>query len=137
MSLQQSDKPHNAVRTTRPREVAASTPIGELARAYNVTLRTLRFYEDRGLLVPKRQGTARLYSQRDRARLESILRLKNLGFTLAEIRDILAEGEKRASVGGIKLRADQVSAQIALLERQRRDIDGAISALRNVQNTVA
>src|SRR5688572_31470451 len=65
--------------------------IGDLAREFGVTLRTLRFYEDRGLLSPRRDGTARIYSARDRDRLSVILKGKQLGFTLTEIRAMLAE----------------------------------------------
>ena len=59
--------------------------IGELAEEFNTTLRTIRFYEDRGLLTPQRQGTARIFHDRDRVRLQLILRGKRLGFTLDEI----------------------------------------------------
>ena len=58
--------------------------IGDLAREFGVTLRTLRFYEDRGLLSPRRDGTARIYDPRDRERLSVILKGKQLGFTLTE-----------------------------------------------------
>ena len=65
--------------------------IGDLAREFGVTLRTLRFYEDRGLLSPRREGTARIYDARDRSRLSVILKGKQLGFTLTEIRAMVAE----------------------------------------------
>ena len=65
--------------------------IGDLAREFGVTLRTLRFYEDRGLLSPRRDGTARIYDARDRERLSVILKGKQLGFTLTEIRAMVAE----------------------------------------------
>ena len=68
--------------------------IGDIARMYNVSLRTLRFYEDKGLLQPRRQGTARFYSARDRIRLELILKGKRLGFTLAEIFQLIAARPK-------------------------------------------
>ena len=113
--------------------------IGELARTFEVSLRTLRFYEDRGLLVPRRVGTARFYGERDKSRLHAILRLKHLGFTLAEIRDMIAESDRRptAASAEVALRPDQVVAQIAHLERQRQEIDGAIEALRSVQKGFA
>jgi DNA-binding transcriptional MerR regulator len=63
--------------------------IGALAREFEVTPRTIRFYEDRGLLAPQRTGQARVYSARDRTRLKLILRGKRLGFSLREIGDIL------------------------------------------------
>ena len=62
--------------------------IGELAGEFNVTTRTIRFYESKGLISPARRGVARAYSRRDRARLKLILRGKNLGFSLEEIADV-------------------------------------------------
>src|SRR3970040_2395399 len=62
--------------------------ISELAREFGVTTRTIRFYEDEGLLSPKREGTNRVFSQRDRVRLKLALRGKRLGFSLAEIREL-------------------------------------------------
>ena len=63
--------------------------IGELATEFGVTTRTIRFYEDQGLLAPKRQGRNRVYDRRDRTRLKLALRGKRLGFALSEIREIL------------------------------------------------
>ncbi|NIW86644.1 MAG: MerR family transcriptional regulator, partial [Gammaproteobacteria bacterium] len=63
--------------------------IGDLAREFDVTPRTIRFYEDQGLLSPARSGQNRVYTARDRTRLKLILRGKRLGFSLSEIRDIL------------------------------------------------
>lgn len=110
--------------------------IGEIARVFEISLRTLRFYEDRGLLVPRREGTARLYGPNEKARLSSIMSLKHLGFTLSEIREIMAEADKRPASERPRLKAEQVKAQLAHLEKQRRDIDGAISALRSVQENL-
>ena len=64
--------------------------IGDLAREFDVTLRTLRFYEDKRLLRPKRAGTTRLYSETDRARVKLILMGKKVGFALSEIRRLLS-----------------------------------------------
>lgn len=63
--------------------------IGELSREFGATARALRFYEDKGLLSPAREGLNRHYSARDRARLQLILRGKRVGFTLAEIREMI------------------------------------------------
>src|SRR5688500_20190168 len=63
--------------------------IGELAEEFDTTLRTIRFYEDRGLLAPERQGTTRVFHARDRVRLQLILRGKRLGFTLDEIAHVI------------------------------------------------
>jgi DNA-binding transcriptional MerR regulator len=63
--------------------------IGDLSREFGVTLRTLRFYEDKGLISPQRRGTTRLYNRRDRARLQLILRGKKVGFSLEDIKEML------------------------------------------------
>ena len=63
--------------------------IGDLAREFNVSLRTLRFYEDRGLISPERSGSTRLYSVDDRRRLKIILLIKNVGFSLIDIQEFL------------------------------------------------
>ena len=68
--------------------------IGDLAREFDVTLRALRFYEDKGLLSPRREGLARLYSAADRVRLQLILKGKRLGFTLAEISEMVEAHER-------------------------------------------
>jgi DNA-binding transcriptional MerR regulator len=68
---------------------AESFTITELSLAFNVTPRAIRFYEDQGLIAPERQGQNRVYSRRDRARLAWILRAKNVGFSLAEIREMI------------------------------------------------
>ena len=64
--------------------------IGDLAREFDVTSRAIRFYEDEGLLAPQRVGSRRIYSKRDHVRLKLILRGKRLGFSLAEVRSMLA-----------------------------------------------
>ena len=113
--------------------------ISDLARMYDVSLRTLRFYEDKGLLHPRRQGTARYYRSADRIRLELILKGKRLGFTLAEIFELIASREKQqASSEGasedtdltVSLDRRQIESQIAHLERQRDELDAAIKELR-------
>jgi DNA-binding transcriptional MerR regulator len=114
--------------------------ISDLARDFDVTLRTLRFYESRGLLSPARSGMTRIYSGRDRARLALILKGKQLGFTLVEIRAMLANEEKKgeaavgsASVGGLQLSAAQIAEQLDLLRSQRKEIDEAIAELEATQ----
>jgi DNA-binding transcriptional MerR regulator len=104
--------------------------IGEMAREFHVSLRTLRFYEDRALLHPRRMGTARLYSGRDRLHLQMILRAKQLGFTLTEIREIVARGDSEAD---LNLPPDQIVAQIGHLERQLSTLEAALAELRLAQ----
>lgn len=121
-------------------EAAGGFTISDLARDFGVTLRTLRFYESRGLLSPARSGMTRIYSGRDRARLALILKGKQLGFTLVEIRAMLANEEKKgaategsASVGGLQLSREQVAEQLELLRAQRKEIDEAIAELEATQ----
>jgi DNA-binding transcriptional MerR regulator len=104
--------------------------IGEMARAFGVTLRTLRFYEDRGLLRPRRAGNARYYGGVDRARLAMILKGKHLGFTLSEIADLIGadDGVARSEFEE-RLQPAQIIDQLSHLERQRREIDEAIELL--------
>jgi DNA-binding transcriptional MerR regulator len=115
-----------------PRGDRAKTfTIGDLAREFGVTLRTLRFYEDRGLLSPRREGTARIYDARDRARLSVILKGKQLGFTLTEIRAMVAE--ERSGNGpamNLKLSLEQVEDQIRHLEQQKSEIEEALAELK-------
>lgn len=113
---------------TRPFSKRDLVPIGELAREFNVTLRTLRFYEAKGLLSPHRDGTARYYGKDDRAKLERILQGKRLGFTLEEVREIAAQPTK-AGRNGLKLTSSQIRTQISHLERRRAEIDRQISDL--------
>ena len=105
--------------------------IGEMARTYSVTLRALRFYEDRGLIQPIRSGTSRFYDAATRKRLELILKGKQLGFTLSEIRDLLSsQAEEQVPSLELTLDATQILAQIDMLQRQRDGIERAIEELR-------
>jgi DNA-binding transcriptional MerR regulator len=111
--------------------------VGELARALGVTPRTLRFYEDKGLLAPRRAGHARVYGGRDRRRLTLILRGKRLGFTLREVRDWLElfEPEPGRPAGTSRLK-DRLRQRIASLEQQRADLDATLAELRQVLDQV-
>jgi DNA-binding transcriptional MerR regulator len=105
--------------------------IGDLAREFGVTLRTLRFYEDRGLLSPRRDSTARISSARDRDRLSVILKGKQLGFTLTEIRAMLAEDRVAdGSPAKLELSMDQIEDQISHLEQQKAEIEEALAELK-------
>ena len=104
--------------------------IGELSRAFGVTLRTLRFYENKALVAPLRRGATRLYSYADRDRLALILAGKRLGFTLVEIRRML--GEKTARGGDLQLSREKCLEQIAMLEEQKRGIEAALVELRAI-----
>ncbi len=109
----------------------AEFSIGQMSRLYNVTLRTLRFYEDRGLVEPRREGNARFYRPSDRVRIEMILRGKKLGFTLSEISDLIGgKGATETPELEEQLQPQQIVNQINHLERQRDDIENAIKQLR-------
>jgi DNA-binding transcriptional MerR regulator len=110
--------------------------IGEMAAEFNVSLRTLRFYEDRKLLRPRREGNTRLYSPTDRQRMQMILKGKQLGFTLTEIHDLIGNYETTDDFEG-KLKPQQIVTQIDHLERQRAEIDSAIARLRATHDRLA
>ncbi len=98
--------------------------ISELAREFGVTTRTIRFYEDQGLLSPQREGNNRIFIQRDRVRLKLALRGKRLGFSLAEIRELfelydISRDEKK-QLEEFLARLERRRAQ---LEQQREDIE--------------
>ena len=104
--------------------------ITELTREFGVSTRTLRFYEDEGLLKPTRRGRTRLYRPADRELLKQILRGKRLGFSIAEIREIIdmykappgAEGQMRQIIA-------KIAEKRAQLEQKRRDIEESMLEL--------
>ena len=108
--------------------------IGELASMFGVTQRAIRFYEDQGLIAPKRIGKTRIFGDRDRVRLDFILRGKRLGFSLAEIRNWLDlydvdDGERRQ----YQALLDGSRKKIAELEQQRDDLEETLRELRDIE----
>src|SRR5688500_3314390 len=114
--------------------------IGDLAREFGVTLRALRFYEDKGLLSPRRQGLNRLYSRRDRARLKLVLVGRRVGFSLSEIREMLDLYEtKGGKLKQLRVALSTFESQLEHLCEQQRNIEQAIkevTRLRNVAETL-
>ena len=111
--------------------------IGEMAKKYGVTLRTLRFYEDKGLVNPRRDGLNRIYSRRDRGRLKLVLMGKKVGFSLTEIKNMLDLYDlKGGQVPQMRLALGKFKEQIAILERQKVDIEQALDELRRTVDVV-
>jgi DNA-binding transcriptional MerR regulator len=105
--------------------------IREMCNSFGVTPRTLRFYEQKELLFPIREGTRRLFTRRDRARLTLILRGKRFGFALEDIRQLLnmydRDGRQEAQLS----RTYEIARdRLTIMERQRADLDDAIAELK-------
>lgn len=115
----------------------ASFTIGELAREFGVTLRALRFYENKGLLGPQREGLNRLYSQKDRSRLALILKGKKLGFTLNEIQQMVAVEEGTADAATLNLSREKCLEQIELLEKQKAELEEGLAELFKIYQSLA
>jgi DNA-binding transcriptional MerR regulator len=125
---------HNIPVTMDTSTDTSTWSIAELAAAYGVTLRTIRFYEDKGLLTPERRGTARLYHPRDKVRLGLILRGKRLGFSLDEISTIVDMYDAEpGEEGQLVYLLDQIGSRRAELEQRRRDIDETLVELAEVE----
>ena len=105
--------------------------IRQLTKEMGVTSRTLRHYEDEGLIAPSRRGQARIYSQRDHARVTLILRGRRVGFSLAEIREILdLYNSEDHGVAQFQHSRKKFAERIVALEAQRKDIDEPIAELK-------
>lgn len=106
--------------------------IREMCAAFDVTPRTLRFYEAKELLSPIRRGTARLFTYRDRARLRLILRGKRFGFSLEDIRQLLDmyDREGRQQEAQLRRTYEVAAERLAQMERQRAELDEAIAELK-------
>ena len=107
--------------------------VTELASELGVTARTLRFYEDRGLLAPRRLGTTRVYSHRDRARMVLILRGKRLGFSLRDITEFLnLYDADRTGTEQLRALDAAVADRISTLEEQRTALTQTLAELREI-----
>ena len=105
--------------------------ITELAQEFDVTTRTIRFYEDKGLIAPERLKQRRIYHPRDRVRLQLVMRGKRLGFSLDEIQEMidLYDADPTESVQ-LKMFIIKLRERRKLLQRQRNDINKVISEIR-------
>lgn len=111
--------------------------ISDLTTEFNCTARALRFYEDEGLISPSRIGLTRVYSKRDRARLAWIMRAKNVGFSLTEIREMIDLYD--LNDGRVKQRLvtiERCREHVAKLKKQRADIDDSIRELSQFIKTI-
>jgi DNA-binding transcriptional MerR regulator len=108
--------------------------ITELTREFGVSTRTLRFYEDEGLINPERRGRTRLFRPADRRLILEILRGRRIGFTIAEIRDIIrVYKDPPGEVGQLEMLMTKVSEKREELRQKRRDIEETLAELDNVE----
>ena len=108
--------------------------ITELTREFGVSTRTLRFYEDEGLIHPERRGRTRLFRMADRRLIQEILRGRRIGFTIAEIREIIQVYKAPAGeLGQLKLLMKRIDEKRDELRQKRKDIDDTLDELNNVE----
>ena len=112
--------------------------VSELAKEFSLTPQALRFYEEKGLLSPKRAGTARVFDYRDRARLLLILKFRRLGFSLEEIREYLSHYRPDTpNVEQYRDGIEKIRRRLAALEQMRVEIDEAIDELKDMEKDAA
>jgi len=111
--------------------MSATLTIGQLAREFDLTTRAIRFYEDRGLITPQREGRNRVYTARDRTRLKLTLRGKRLGLTLAEVKELVDMYESpRDTLPQLKKFLTVLAAHRAALEQQMADLQVTLDEVR-------
>lgn len=119
-----------------PAAQPAEYSIGELATMFGLTHRALRFYESRGMIAPRRVGRTRVYGQAEADRLGLIVKGKRLGFTLAEITQMVDVHEGRASAMTLRLTHEACAAQIKFFEEQMTFITQGLVELRRIQESL-
>ncbi|OLQ75216.1 MerR family transcriptional regulator [Photobacterium proteolyticum] len=118
------------------RDNAETYTISQLAQEFSVTLRSIRFYEDQGLLKPARKGKQRIFSRQDRARLKLILRGKRLGFSLTDIHELfhLYDSEKR-NKKQLQSMLNTIQHRQNLLQQQQADIHSVMMELNSAERS--
>ncbi|EJG1649116.1 MerR family DNA-binding transcriptional regulator [Vibrio parahaemolyticus] len=107
--------------------------ISELAKEFDITTRSIRFYEDLGLLTPERKGNTRIYNGRDRIRLKLILRGKRLGFSLADIKELFELYDTDQSTEQLNYMIRLIEEKKAALQQQANDIEAVMMELNAAQ----
>ncbi len=107
--------------------------ISELAKEFDITTRSIRFYEDVGLLTPERKGNTRIYNDRDRIRLKLILRGKRLGFSLADIKELFELYDTDQSTEQLNYMIRLIEEKKAALQQQANDIQAVMLELNTAQ----
>ena len=134
---------HEVTRAAAPPPAVAAASerfltVTQLARALGITARTIRFYEDKGLISPQRAGTTRVYTARDRARMILVLRGKNLGFSLREIKEYLdLYDADHTQVEQVRALLAGVHQRLELLRTQRNSLETTIAELEDIQRQAA
>lgn len=108
--------------------------ITELTREFGISTRTLRFYEDEGLIHPERRGRTRMFRPADRRLIQEILRGRRIGFTIAEIREIIqVYKDPPGELGQLQLLMSRVEVKREELRQKRKDIEDTLTELDNVE----
>jgi DNA-binding transcriptional MerR regulator len=114
--------------------MSESYSIGDLSREFDVTTRTIRFYEDEGLISPRRNGRNRVYESREYVRLKLILRGKRLGFSLSEIREMVdLYDTPSGEAGQLQRVCEKIRERRASLEQQRKDIEVILAEMDSLE----
>lgn len=112
--------------------------ITELSKEFDITTRTIRFYEDKGLISPAREGQRRIYSSRDRVRLRLIMRGKRLGFALSEIQELIdLYDTDRSEVTQLQVFLDRIQERRETLSQQQQDINAILDELDTLHDQCA